>query len=124
MTEVNTALAYGHFRKVGQLIPKFQLRRKLAHEIMDDTIGVNTVDSVTPMRSKCTTAIVPCKLLKVKKHEGSYDKKAKLKESNKNIKNIDTATLKLAANRLEVFLNVPWASFCAMDVSSNIKVRL
>ena len=46
------------------------------------------------------------------------------KKSNRNIKNRDVPTLKLATNGLEVFVNAPWASFCAMDVSSNIKLRL
>ena len=46
------------------------------------------------------------------------------KKSNRNIKNRDAPTLKLATNGLEVFVNAPWASFCAMDVSSNITLRL
>ena len=46
------------------------------------------------------------------------------KKSNRNIKNRDAPTLKLETNGLEVFVNTPWASFCAMDVSSNIKLRL
>ena len=70
-------------------------------------------------------AIVPCKILKVKNHEGSYTKKEKNpKKSNMNIKNRDAPTFKIATNGLEVFVNAPWASFCAMDVSSNIKLRL
>ena len=39
VTEVNTALADGHFRKGGKLIPNLQFRSKLAHEMMDNTIG-------------------------------------------------------------------------------------
>ena len=71
------------------------------------------------------SAIVACTLLKVKKHEGSYDKKAKkIKKLNRNIKNRDAPTLKLATNGLEVFVNEPWASFCAMYVSSNIHLRM
>ena len=31
VTEVNTSLAYGHFRKGGKLIPTLQFRKKLAH---------------------------------------------------------------------------------------------
>ena len=46
------------------------------------------------------------------------------KNSNRNIKNRDAPTLKLATNGLEVFVNPPWASLCAMDVSLNIKLRL
>ena len=42
VTEVNTALADGNFRTGGQLIPILQFRRKLVHEIMDNTIGVDT----------------------------------------------------------------------------------
>ena len=62
---------------------------------------------------------------KVKNHEGSYDKEAKKsKNSNRNIKNRDAPTLKLATKVLKVFVNAHWASFCAMDVSSNIKLRL
>ena len=36
------------------------------------------------------------------------------KKSNRNIKNRDAPTLKLATNGLEVFENAPWASFCAI----------
>ena len=58
-------------------------------------------------------------------HEGSYDRKAKnSKKSNRNIKNRDAPNLKLANTGLEVFVNAPWESFCAMDVSSNITLRL
>ena len=34
VTEVNTALADGNFRKGGKLIPTLQFRRKLAHDMM------------------------------------------------------------------------------------------
>ena len=50
VTEVNAALAYGHFRKGGRLIPNLQFRRKLAHEMMENTIWVDTVDSGRPRR--------------------------------------------------------------------------
>ena len=60
-----------------EMISTLQFRRKLTHKIMENTIGVDTVDSGRPRRSKCMPAIVPCDILKVKKHEGSYDKKAK-----------------------------------------------
>ena len=43
VTEVNTALADGHFRKGGKLIPTLQFRRKLAHEMMENNIGGDTV---------------------------------------------------------------------------------
>ena len=77
VTEVNTALADGHFRKGRKLIPTLQLRRKLAHYMMENTIGGDTVDSGRPRRSTCNPSIVACTLLKVKKYEGSYDRKAK-----------------------------------------------
>ena len=77
VTKVNTALADGHFCKGGQLIPTLQFRRKLTHEMMENTIGVDTMDYGRPRRSTCNPAIVPCTLLKVKKHEGSYHQKAK-----------------------------------------------
>ena len=51
VTEVNTALADGHFRKGGRLIPTFHFRRKIAHKMMENTIGVDTVDSGRPRRS-------------------------------------------------------------------------
>ena len=122
VTEVNTALADGHFHKGGKLIPTLQFRRKLAHEMMENNIGGYTVDSGRPRRTICTPYIVFCTLFKVKKHEGSYDRKAKKsKKSNRNIKNRDAPTLKIATNGLEVFVNAPWASFCAMDVLLNIK---
>ena len=72
------ALADGHFRKGGQLIPTLQFRRKLAHEMIENIIGVDTVDSGNPRSSTCTPDIVACTLLKVKNHEGSYDIKAKI----------------------------------------------
>ena len=101
VTEVNMALADGHFRKDGKLIPTLKLRRKLAHEIMENTIGVDNVEYGRPRRSTCTPSIIVCTLLKVKKHEGSYDRKGKqLKKSNRNIKNGDVPTLKLATNGL------------------------
>ena len=75
-TEVNTALADGHFRKGGQLIPTLQFHRKLTHEMIKNNIGVDTVDSGRPSRSTCTLAIVPCTLIKVKKHEGGYNREA------------------------------------------------
>ena len=71
------AMADGHFRKGRKLIPTFQFRRKLAHEIIYNTIGVDTVDSGRLRRSTCTPDIAPCKLLKVKNHEGTYEKKGK-----------------------------------------------
>ena len=77
VTEVNTELADGHFRKGGRFIPTFQLRRKILHEMMENTIGVDTVNFGRPRRSTCTAAIVSCTLLKVKNHEGSYNIKAK-----------------------------------------------
>ena len=122
---MNTALADGHFRICGKLIPTLQLRRKLAHEMVKNKIWGDTVGSGRPRRSTLTPSIVAYTLLKVKKHEGSYDRKAKkLKKSNRNTKNRDAPTLKHATNGLEFFVNAPWASFCAMDFSSNIKFRL
>ena len=59
------------------MITNLQLLSKLAHEMMDNTIGVDTVDSGGPRRSTCTPDIVPFTLLKVKKHEESYNRKAK-----------------------------------------------
>ena len=50
-TEVNTALPDGHFRKGGKLIPSLQFPRKLAHEMMKNTIGMDTVDYGRPRRS-------------------------------------------------------------------------
>ena len=69
VTEVNTALADGHFRKGGKWIPTLQFRRKLAREIMENNIGGDTVDSGSPRRSTCTPSIFACTLLKVKNNE-------------------------------------------------------
>ena len=125
VTEVNTALADGHFCKGRKLIPTLQLRKKLAHEMTENNIGGDTEDYGRPRRSTCTPSIIACTLLKVKKHEESYDRKFKKpKNSNRNIKNRDAPTLKLATNGLKVFVNAPWDSSCAMDVSSNINLRL
>ena len=93
--------------------------------MMENNLGGDTVDYGRPRSTTCTPYIVACTLIKVKKHEGSYDKKAKnSKKSNRNIKNRDAPTLKLATNGIEFFVNAPWASFCAMYVLSNIKLRL
>ena len=54
VTEVNTALANGHFHKGGKFIPTFQFHRKLAHEMTENTIGLTTVYSGRPRRSTCT----------------------------------------------------------------------
>ena len=124
VTEVNTALADGHFCKGDKLVPTLQFHKKLAHEMMDSTIGLNTVNSRRPRRSTYTPDIVPCKLQKVEKHEGSCNKKAKKpKKSNRNIKNRYAPTLKLATNGLEVFVNSP-LFLCCMDVLSNVKLML
>ena len=117
MTDVNTELEDGHFCKGEKLIPTIQFRKKLTNEMMDNTIGVDTVDYGIPSRSTYTPAIVPYKFQKVKNHEGIYNKKAKNpKTSSKNIKNSNAPTLKLATNGPEVFVNPPWASFCEMYV--------
>ena len=54
----------------------------------------------------------------------TIERRKKFKKSNRNIKNRDAPTLKLATNGLEVFVNSPWASFCAMYFLSNINLRL
>ena len=96
VTEVNTALADGHFRKGGKLIPTLHFRRKIAHKMMENTVGVDTVDYGRPGMSTCMPYIVPCGLQKVKKNEGGYDKKAKKsKKSSRNIKNSDASALNL-----------------------------
>ena len=59
-----------------------------------------------------------------KSMKGATIERQNFLKSNRDIKNRDAPTLKLATNRLEVFVNAPWASFCAMDFSSNIKLRL
>ena len=74
---MNTELLDGHINKGRKLIPNLQFCRKLAHEVMDNTIRVDTLDYGKPRRSTFTPDLVPCKLQKIKNHEGSYDKKAK-----------------------------------------------
>ena len=54
----------------------------------------------------------------------TIERQKKSKQSNMNIKTRDALTLKPAANGLEVFVNAPWASLCAMYVLLNIKLRL
>ena len=113
VTEVNTALSDGHFRKGGKLIPTFKFWMKLAHEMMGNTIGVDTLDSGRPRRSICTPAIVTCTLLKVKNHEGSYDRKAKkfkkvkqeyLKQICANLKTCNQRTRSFCKCTLGLFL--------------------
>ena len=60
---------------------------------------------------------------KIKKG-ATIERQKNSKKSNRNIKNRDAPTLKLATNGIEVFVNATWTSFCAMTVSSNIKSRL
>ena len=92
---------------------------------MENTIGVDNVDSGSPRRSTCTPAIVACTLMKVKKYEGGYNRKAKeFKKVNQEYQKQVCANFKLETNGIEVFVNAPWASLCAMDVSSNIKLRV
>ena len=87
------------------------------NEMIEDTIGVDTVDYGGPRRSTCTPAIVACTLLKVKNIEGRYNRKTKkIKSSNRNIKTRDALTLKIATNGLEVVVNSHRSSLCAMDV--------
>ena len=125
VTEVNTELADGHFRKGRRLIPTLQFQKKLAHEMMENTIGVDTVDYGRPRRSTCTPTIVACTLLKVKIMKGdTIEREKNSKKSNRNIKYRDVSTSKLATNGLEFFAKAPRASFFAMDASSNIKLRL
>ena len=76
------------------------------------------MDSVNLRRSTCTPDIFPCTLQKVKIMKVPTIERQK--NSNRNIKNRDAPTLKLATNGLEVFENVPWDYFYAMDFSSNI----
>ena len=77
VTEVNTALADGHFCKGGKLVPTLQFHRKLAHDMIENTIGVDTVYSGRHRRSTCKPDIVPCKLQKVKKARRELQKKDK-----------------------------------------------
>ena len=56
--------------------------------------------------------------------EATIERQKNSKKSNRNIENRDAPTLKLSTNGLEVSVNTPWAYFCAMDVSLNIKLRL
>ena len=103
----------GTSAKAGQFIPTLQFRRKLAHEVMDNTIVVDTVDYGRPRRSTCTPAIFPCTLLKVKKHEGSYDRKAKKfkkvkqeyqKQRCANFKTCNQWTISFCECTLDLFL--------------------
>ena len=75
VTEANIALLDGNLRKGRQMIPTLQFCRKLAHEMMYNNIGMDTVDYGRTKRSSCTILIFPCRLMMVKNNEGSYDKK-------------------------------------------------
>ena len=75
--------------------------------MIENTIGVDNVDYMSPRRSICTPDIVHCDLQKVKKQKGGYEKKQQIKKSSRNIKNSNAPNLKLAANGVEVFLNAP-----------------
>ena len=85
VSEMNTALANGHFRKGGKLIPTFQFRRKISNEMIENSIGIEIVNSGRPRRSTRPTSIVTYNIQKVKKHEGGYDKKSKNQKSQTGI---------------------------------------
>ena len=57
--------------------------------------------------------------------KGDTTKRQKIsKKLNRNIKNRNAPTLKLSTNGLEVCVNTSWDSLRAMDVFSNIQLRL
>ena len=68
-SEVNTNLAWGHFRQEGKVDATLDFRRKLAHECLVNTIGVDTAnedEGSRPLRTcrmprkiKCTLATAP-----------------------------------------------------------------
>ena len=45
---MKTALADGHFQNGGDVVSTLQLRRKLANEMMDNTIGIDVNDVGRP----------------------------------------------------------------------------
>ena len=57
---MNIALAYGYFRRDGNVFPTLQFRRYLAKETMDNNIGMVDNDDGRPTPPTYDPIIVPC----------------------------------------------------------------
>ena len=72
MTEVNTALASGHFQNGVDIMPTLAFRRQLAIQCMENAIGTEPGDIGRPVRACRRPQIVECKLEKVPNYSGKW----------------------------------------------------
>ena len=72
MTEVNTALASGHFQNGVDIMPTLAFRRQLEIHCMKNNIVTEPDDIVRPIRAFRGPQIVECKLKKVSNSCGKW----------------------------------------------------
>ena len=80
MSEVNTALASGHFQNDWVVEPSLYFWRVLAIECLENTIGVELRDNGRPVRTSKIPIYVPCEQIVVKHHGRMWDPSRKSKE--------------------------------------------
>jgi hypothetical protein len=83
VSEVNAALADGHFRRNGIPLPSLEFRKALAKEMLENTVGINVDDTGLPRRSTRAPIRVPCAPVKQKHYFGRYNKSTKKFEITK-----------------------------------------
>ena len=70
VTEVNTALASGHFQNGGDIMPTLDFWRQLVIKCMEDTIGTDPGDIGRPMWACIRPKIVEFHMEKVPNYRG------------------------------------------------------
>ena len=73
MSEVNTALASGHFQNDGVLQPGLDFWRSLAIECLDNTSGVELVENGISKRTYKIPIYFPYEIIIVKYHGRMWD---------------------------------------------------
>ena len=72
VTELNTALASGHFQNDGVVKPSLDFWRALLIYCLDNTIGFELWDNVQPNRTYKIPIYFPCERITVKHHGGMW----------------------------------------------------
>ena len=85
VSEVNTALASGHFQNYGVVQPILDFCRALAIECLENTIGVEFGDNVKPKRDCKIPVYVPSDKIAVKHYGGMWDPSKKKERSERKI---------------------------------------
>ena len=80
MSEVNTALASGHFLNDGVVQPSLDFWRSLAIECLENTIGFELGDNGQPQKTSKIPIYVPCEKITVKHHGRMWDPSKKRKK--------------------------------------------